>query len=393
MTDTVDVAVVGAGPYGLSVAASAAPAGTVVFGSPLLTWQRMEPDMELRAAWNEMALVAGGGRGGLDAWLAETGRPRREPMTPADFVAYGTWFRERFVPKLVEDDVDLVEPEGAHLRVAAGGSEWLARQLVVAVGITPFPYLAPQFARLGDERVEAAALRNGFADLADARVAVVGGGQSAVEAAAHAARAGASVTMLVRGTVTWFADREPHTERGWLGQRLYRLAYPVVGYGPPPINRLVRRPDAFAALPFALRRRLTNLLLRPGASPWLRPLVEGRVEVREHVEVREVECGEAALRLHLSEAEPLEVDRLIVGTGFRFALERLPFLSVGLRERIQVSRDWPVLDRSFRSTDPSVFFVGYAAEGRFGPVARFVLGVPFTARRVAAALRGDADGR
>jgi FAD-dependent urate hydroxylase len=393
VTDTVDVAVVGAGPYGLSVAASVASARAIVFGQPLLTWQRMEPDMELRAAWDEMALVAGGGRGGLDAWLAETGRPRREPMTPADFVAYGTWFRQRFVPEFVEDDVEIVEPEGALLRVAAGGSEWLARRLVVAVGITPFPYLAPQFARLGDERVEPAALRNGFADLADARVAVVGGGQSAVEAAAHAARAGASVTMLVRGTVTWFADREPHTPRGWVGQRLYRLAYPVVGYGPPPINRLVRRPDAFAALPFAMRRRLTNFLLRPGASPWLQPLVEGRVDVREHVEVRQVECGEAALRLHLSGGEPLEVDRLIVGTGFRFALERLPFLSVVLRERIQVSRDWPVLDRSFRSTDPSVFFVGYAAEGRFGPVARFVLGVPFTAKRVAAALRGHADGR
>jgi hypothetical protein len=393
VSGTVDVAVVGAGPYGLSVAASAAPARSIVFGRPLLTWERMEPDMELRAAWEEMALVAGAGRGGLDAWLAETGRPRREPMTPADFVAYGTWFRERFVPELVEDEVDMVEREGALLRVAAGGSEWRARQLVVAVGITPFPYVAPQFAKLDDERIEAAALRNGFADLADARVAVVGGGQSAVEAAAHAARTGAAVTMLVRGTVTWFAEREPHTARGRVGERLYRLAYPVVGYGPPPINRLALRPDAFAALPFRVRRRLTSRLLRPGASPWLRPLVEGRVDLREHVEVRRVEPARAGLRLHLSEGAPLDVDRLIVGTGFRFALERLPFLAPGLRERIQVSRDWPVLDRSFRSTDPSVFFVGYAAEGRFGPVARFVLGVPFTVRRVAAALRGDAGGR
>jgi lysine/ornithine N-monooxygenase len=340
-----------------------------------------------------MALVAGEGRGGLDAWLADTGRPRREPMTPADFVAYGTWFRERFVPEHVADDVDLVEREGRLLRVRAGGSELRARQLVVAVGITPFPYLAPQFAQLEDERIEAAALRNGFADLAEARVAVVGGGQSAVEAAAHAAGAGASVTILVRGTVRWFAEREPHTERGRVGERLYRLAYPVVGYGPPPINRLALRPDALAALPFAVRRRITNRLLLPGASPWLRQLVEGRVDMREHVEVRRVESGQAGLRLHLSEGEPLDVDRLIVGTGFRFALERLRFLSARLRETIQVDRNWPVLDRSFRSTDPSLFFVGYAAEGRFGPVARFVLGVPFTVRRVAAALCSDAGDR
>jgi hypothetical protein len=47
-----------------------------------------------------------------------------------------------------------------------------------------------------------------------------------------------------------------------------------------------------------------------------------------------------------------------------------------------------VLDREFRSTAPGVFLVGYAAEGRFGPISRFVLGADFTARRVASALTG-----
>jgi hypothetical protein len=47
-----------------------------------------------------------------------------------------------------------------------------------------------------------------------------------------------------------------------------------------------------------------------------------------------------------------------------------------------------VLDRCFRSTDPDVLFVGFAAERRFGPIARFVSGSRFTAHRARRALDG-----
>ena len=42
---------------------------------------------------------------------------------------------------------------------------------------------------------------------------------------------------------------------------------------------------------------------------------------------------------------------------------------------------WPVLDRYFRSSDPDLMLVGFAAERRFGPIARFVSGSRFTAYR------------
>ena len=83
---------------------------------------------------------------------------------------------------------------------------------------------------------------------------VVGGGQGGLEAAALARRAGAEVEMIVRSQLRWFTDREPYRPRGALQQRLYRVAYPVVGYGPPPLNRLALHPDSFAALPEAARR-------------------------------------------------------------------------------------------------------------------------------------------
>jgi hypothetical protein len=78
---------------------------------------------------------------------------------------------------------------------------------------------------------------------------------------------------------------------------------------------------------------------------------------------------------------------VLLGTGYRFDLGKLGFLDPRLAAGIRTERSWPVLDRSFRTTDPRVVFVGYPAEQRFGPVSRFVLGADFSARRVGRALR------
>jgi len=386
-TTDIDVAVIGAGPYGVSLAAAACAAGhrAVVFGLPFETWNRMDPEMQLRAASDEMSLCAGDGAGSLGEWPDS---PNEDPMRVTTFVAYGRWFVQRFVRDLEPMDVVSVsEAPGGRLAVDTPGRSVTARTLILAVGITPFPYAPPRLERLlGDERVSFATEppRNGGAHPGE-RVAVVGAGQSAVEAAVKAAAAGAETTLLARRRVAWFADREPFTPRGAVGSRFYDLLYPAVGYGPPPLNRLVLAPDLFALLPRALARPIASRMLRPGASPWLRRAVEDGVRVREDAEVRSVATN-GAVQVELADGERLEVDSLVLGTGYRFDLGRLGFLDERVRDGIHVRDGWPVLDRCFRSTDPRIRFVGYAAEGRFGPVSRFVLGVPFATRRIVGSL-------
>jgi hypothetical protein len=164
----------------------------------------------------------------------------------------------------------------------------------------------------------------------------------------------------------------------------------VVGYGPPPVNRLATHPDWFAALPWEVRRRVTERLLRPGGSAWIRSRVEGRVRISEAVTATAADATDDGVRLRLSDGTTRDADRVLLATGYRFALERLDWLSRELRGSIAVERGWPVLDRRFRSSDPNVYFVGYPAEGRFGPLARFVLGADFSARRVRAGLEQGA---
>ena len=388
MPEQLDVAIVGAGPFGLSVAAWLDDRRTRVFGAPMQTWRTlMPPDMLMRSAWDETSLSARGERGSIDEWLAASGSAKQEPIPLALFLEYAEWFRERFVPALDTADVEHIEPsaKGYRLRTTRG-DEFDVQTVVVAVGVTPFPFAPPLFEGAIGGRAEHAVAQREFSELNGDRVLVVGAGQAGLETAALAVDAGADVEVLARSRVNWFADREPHLPRGPVARHLYELAYPVVGYGPPPINRLALYPDAFAALPWRLRRRITERLLRPGGSPWVRSMVEGRVRLTEGVAVTGFTDHGDAATLQLSDGSTRTADRILLATGYRFSLDRLRWLAPELRARIRVERGWPLLDRWFRSTEPGVLFVGYPAEGRFGPVSRFVLGAEFSAKRVRAGL-------
>lgn len=389
MTDRLDLAVVGAGPFGLSIAAHAADRRVRVFGQPMQTWRtRMPPEMRLRSDWEETSLSAPADRGSISIWAAAAGEPREEPIPLAKFLRYAEWFREKFVPDADPSDVVGVDRAGGVLRVvSASGAEADARRVVIAVGVTPFPYAPPPFdAQMGDG-ISFAIDRQDYTPYRGRRVTVVGGGQGGLEAAALACAGGADVEVIVRSQVRWFTDREPYRPRGRLQQRMYRLAYPVVGYGPPPLNRLALHPDAFAALPGPARARVARRILRAGGSPWVRGEIEGRVTMTEGTSVITVERRDGVIRLRLSDGSVRETDAVVVSAGFRFALERLGFLAPAVRAGIVLRDGWPVLDRWFRSSDPDVMFVGFAAERRFGPIARFVSGSRFTARRLSAGLR------
>jgi FAD-dependent urate hydroxylase len=381
--DRLEAAIVGAGPYGLSVAAHLRDRDVEIFGEPMETWRtRMPQDMLLRSDWNETSFSAPGDAGTIDRWAATSGEAREEPIPLQKFLRYAEWFRTTFVPRADPADVASVERAGEGFRVTTtSGREVDVGMLVVAVGAVPFAYAPPPLAdAIGHGATFATDLQD-YSTYRERNVVVVGGGQGGLESAALAARAGASIEIVVRSRLHWFADREPHRRRGPVHRRLYRLAYPVVGYGPPPLNRLVLHPDLFAALPRPLRRSLTARVLRAGGSPWLRPALEG-IKMSEGVGVEGVERRNGALTVRLSDGSTRDADVVIVAAGFRFALERLPFLAPEIRAGITLEDGWPVLDRWFRSSDRRILFVGFAAAHRFGPIVRFIPGTRFAAPRV-----------
>jgi thioredoxin reductase len=385
--ERLEIAIVGAGPYGLSIAAHARARGVRTFGEPMETWRtRMPPDMLLRSDWKETSLSAPGEAGSIDRWAERTGEAREEPIPLQKFLRYAEWFRRVFAPEGDPSNVVSLEQAAKGYRLTtAAGDEVEAESVVVAVGAIPFAHAPPPFTDAMGDGVTFATDLQDYGVYRDRRVVVVGGGQGGLESATMAAQAGADVELVIRSHLRWFADREPHRPRSPLRQRLYRIAYPVVGYGPPPLNRLALHPDVFALFPEPARRFLSGRILRAGGSPWLRSKVERMVRVSEGVAVEAIQRN-GTVRLHLSDGSVREADAVIVAAGFRFSLDRLAFLSPEVRSRIAVEDGWPVLDRWFRSTEKGVLFVGFAAEQRFGPIARFIPGTKFTANRVGEAL-------
>jgi hypothetical protein len=394
MTDRayLDVAIVGAGPYGLSVAAHLAPKCRVrVFGRTMQTWRElMPPDMLLRSDWDHSNLSAPQGLGKLCHWTSETGESKLEPIPLQMFLRYADWFVERFVTDLDDARIERIERTGRGFTLeTVDGRAVCAKNVVLAPGVTPFPNIPEVVRNLETDRVSLALEPSSLDAFRGQRVAVLGGGQNGLEAAARARRAGAeSVNVILRSRARWFADREPSNSRRPIRERLYRLAYPIVGFGPPPLNRLVLHPELFARMPEAWRARVNARILRSGGSPWLRKELDSHVALLENASIMKCVPRADGLLLYLDSGQTLEVDRLIVACGFRFDIERMTVLSADLRASVMTrpKTGWPVLTGGLCTTYPGLYFVGYPTEGQFGPLARFIEGARFAAQRCEAAL-------
>ena len=98
-------------------------------------------------------------------------------------------------------------------------------------------------------------------------------------------------------------------------------------------------------------------------------------------------AGSAVLRVQGPDGiEEHRFAHVVAGTGYRPDKDLLQFLDSGVRQQIATvpeSFQTPALDRSFQSSVPGLYFVGYMAGMSFGPVMRFVYGAEFAAHRVA----------
>src|SRR5690242_13329642 len=95
--------IVGAGPYGLSIAAhlKAARVPYALFGTPLESWRKFMPaGMVLKSERFASNLWDPNGQFTLERYSAEKGihyQPAGDPLSLADFLRYADWFRERAV--------------------------------------------------------------------------------------------------------------------------------------------------------------------------------------------------------------------------------------------------------------------------------------------------------
>lgn len=374
------VIVIGAGPYGLSVAAHLKARGipTLIFGKAMEFWQKMPPAMNLKSSWSALSISDPAGKYSLDRYSKIAGIARQEPVPLQIFLAYSHWFQQQAVPEIDPAYVQSLarDGQGFHLDLADGRSIKASR-VVVATGVAAFAQI-PDFARhLPPAFASHSQDYSDFSSFTGKRVVVVGGGQSALEAAALVYEAGAAVELVARDSIIWIDRRLYH-----LTGPAKRIFYPPSDVGPPGINWLVAFPLLFSRFSDDARSGLDARAVRPAGAPWLRSRVEGKVIITEQTEITSaVEQGEQ-LHLKLSDGTSRDVDHIILGTGYRADIRKLNFLDSSLLEKIEERNGSPLLNKWFESSVPGVHFVGGIAGYVFGPLCRFVVGSGVSARQI-----------
>lgn len=387
----IDTAIIGAGPYGLSVAAHFRSRGIPfrIFGRAMDSWlNRMPNGMFLKSDGFASNIYDPDAKLTLESFCRERGIDYSDTAIPValdTFTSYGLTFRERMVPNLEEKMVVSIERVQDAFRLCLeDGEEFQARRVVLAVGITHFAYVPRELSELPASLLSHSAAHYDLEPFRGKKVAVIGGGSSALDLAGLLNEGGAEVSLIARQTALKFHGKPVVGKRRSTWERIRR---PQSGLGPGLRSRFFSNsPLAFHHLPQSLRLDIVRTHLGPSGGWFIKDKVVGRVPTYLGTSIERAETQGSMARLYLSAADgakkQLDVDHVIAGTGYRVNLGRLKFLSEGIQSNVKTVENTPILSTSFESSVPGLYFVGVAAANSFGPVMRFAFGAGFTARHL-----------
>jgi FAD-dependent urate hydroxylase len=393
----VDTTIIGAGPYGLSIAAHlrARQIPYELFGTPLESWRTFMPEgMLLKSERFASNLWDPRRQYTLQRYCEANGLPYQrvgDPVSRAQFLDYAEWFRTQAVGNPREVKVTgLQRAPGGFILQLADGSKLTSRRVVLATGHMAFRVVPPDLASLPEPSVLHSTRIGDVKQYAGRDVCIIGAGQSALESAAILHEIGARVRLLVRrAQILWNGRSMP---RPLLARILEPDAGVASGWKSFAISELPRvfrwrfAPER--------RHRFVTGSYGPSGSWWLRERVLGRVDVQLNTRVlsaTEASAGTGGVVLRLAgpngESE-IRTDHLIAATGFKVDIEQLDYLERSLVNSIaREAHGIPSLSSRFETSVPGLFIVGVASAPVFGPIMRFMYGAKHVARILTTRLR------
>lgn len=387
---SVDVAVIGAGPYGLSLGAHLRARGVEhrVFGEPMGAWKNnMPPGMLLKSFPWASCLSDPNSEFALKRFCADRALPYHHCLMPlplSRFIEYGEAFQERCAPAVERKMLKMLEPSDGCLRASFDNGEVVhARRVVVAVGLHPFMRLPPEAAHLPAELCSHSGDYGPLESLDGKDVIVVGSGSSAFDLVALLHERGVSVSLVSRRPHLHFADRpRPRT-------LFERTTAPTSGLGHGwRLAVCAHAPQLIRLLPEHLRVGLANTrALGPLGGAFMKDRVIEQAPLWLGQTIHGIETRNGKITLDLHDADGVRTrkraDHVIFATGYKVDISRLNFLNQGLLRQIRLVQGAPQLSGHYETSVPGLHFIGPAAANSFGPVCRFVYGTYHPARHLA----------
>ena len=375
-----DLLIVGAGPFGLAIAAQATHDGIehLVVGKPMEFWRaNMPKGMFLRSAcdWHLDPTNVHT----IEAFLQEQGKTPEhvEPLSLDFYLSYVEWFRRQKniqpLPVYLQH-LERSATDGSFIATTTDGDLINARRVALAPGFKYFAHAPEELvARLPAGRFQHTAEFVDFSGAKDKRYLIVGGRQSAFEWAALLLEADAAAVHL--------SHRHPSPAFGvadwsWVNQI---------------VDNMIDDPSWFRRLSQAEKDAVSHRMWAEGRLK-LEPWLESRVNNERTTlwpETQIVSCTEQEngdLAVVLSNGEAITVDEIVLATGYKVDIARVPFLASSLLARLETRNGFPVLDDHFETSVPGLFITSMPAMQDFGPFFGFTVSVRTAAKLICEAL-------
>jgi len=372
-----DLLIIGAGPFGLAIAAQASHAGVdhLVAGKPMEFWkQNMPQGMYLRSAcdWHLDPVNIHT----IEKFLETRGQtpPDVEPLSLAFYLEYAEWFQTQKQITTLPSYIKQLNHTTDFVATTTDGDTIRAQHVAIAPGFKHFANIPDEIkARLPEGRFSHTCEFTDFSSAANKRYLIVGGRQSAFEWAALLLEAGARAIFIShRHDTPAFAE----SDWSWVN---------------PLVDGMAENPNWFRRLSQTEKDAVSRKQWAEGRlklEPWLGPrLASNHVKILPNTEVASSVERDGELVVKLSNGEEIVCDKVIFATGYKVDISRVPVLSSGnIPDQLETRSGFPVLDDHLQTSVPGLFITSMPAIQDFGPFFGFTIAVRVSAKLICEAI-------
>ena len=383
-TDT-DLLIIGAGPFGLAIAAAAAHAGIehLIVGKPMEFWRKHMPKgMYLRSAcdWH----LDPQNKDTIEKFVALQGKTSRdvEPLSLDFYLSYVDWFQQQKniqpLPVYIQR-LDHSSTDNTFTATTVDGDTIHAQRVALAPGFKHFTNIPDELkSRLLEGHFVHTCEFADFSNSAGKRYLIIGGRQSAFEWAALLIEAGAAAVHLSHRHESPTFDE---ADWSWVNAM---------------VDKIAENPAWYRNLSQTEKDEIAHRMWAEGRlklEPWLAPRVQNdRIHLWPRTEVMACrEQGNGELQVELTNGETVEVDQIILATGYKVNIAQLPVLASGnILDELKTRNGFPELDDHFETSIPGLFITSMPAAQDFGPFFGFTIAVRAAAQLICERLRLNA---